>query len=101
MSIKFGKPIEEINEMDPVRKLWYYQNWLADKYDQNESIKDLGLLIGSFIDVERVKDILNLNGNKRISTDEEFDESTKMVREIDRIDLPHLNNRSRPKGIYG
>lgn len=88
--------------MEPVRKAFYYHNWLADRSDKQELIKDLGLLIGSFIDVERVKNILGMNENKRISSDEEFDESTKMVKEIKSLDLPNINkSRVRPRGING
>lgn len=102
MSMKLGISFEEVNEMDPVRKAFYFYNWMADKNDKNEMIKDLGLLIGSFIDVEKVKNILGMNANKRISSDEDFDESTKMVKEIKSLDLPDLKkSRNRPRGING
>lgn len=95
MSIKLNKSIEEVNEMDQVLKLWYFQNWLADKYEKYEEIKDLGYLVGSFIDPERVKNLLG--GNKHISTEEEFDESVKIIEEYKNVPI----KRSRPRGIDG
>jgi len=98
MSIKFAKPLNDpfFEEMDPVLKLWYYNNWLADQYDAYEKIKDLGYLVGSFIDPNRVKDLLG-GGNKHISSDEDFDESTKIIEEYRNVPI----NLNRPRGING
>jgi hypothetical protein len=64
--------------MDPVQKMWMYQNWLADQSDQAELAKNHAYLLGSFWDPEAVKQLMG-QGNVHISTDEEFEESTRIV----------------------
>jgi hypothetical protein len=76
---------EEIQEMDPVLKTWYYFNWLADQNDKYEIVKNLGYLIGSFIDPERVNAILGNSGTQHISTEEEFEESFEIVKQYKNI----------------
>lgn len=66
--------------MDPVQKIWMFENWLADQGDDAELAKNQALLIGSFINPEAVKDMVG-EGNVHISTDEEFEESSRIVRE--------------------
>lgn len=66
--------------MDPVQKMWMFENWLADQGDDAELAKNQALLIGSFINPEAVKQMVG-EGNVHISTDEEFEESSRMVRD--------------------
>ncbi len=68
-----------ITDMDPVRKLWMYNNWLADKEDQAELAKNHAYLLGSFWNPEAVKQLMGI-GNTFTSTDEELDETADMVR---------------------
>jgi hypothetical protein len=71
---------ERITDMDPVQKLFMYHNWLADQKDNIELAKNHAYLIGSFFNPEAVKSITD-DSNKHMSTDEEFEESTRMVAE--------------------
>lgn len=66
--------------MDPVRKFWMYENWVADQNDSAELAKNLAYLIASFDHPEAVKQLLG-KGNSFESTEEELDESSRMVRE--------------------
>jgi hypothetical protein len=66
--------------MDPVRKNWMYNNWIADQNDQIELAKNHAYLLASFWNPEAVKDILEDKDNYG-STDEEFEESSRMVEE--------------------
>lgn len=84
---------EEIQEMDPVLKTWYYFNWIADQNDKYEIVKNLGYLIGSFIDPERVNAIIGNSGTKHISTDEEFEESLEIVKQYRNIPV----RKDRPR----
>jgi hypothetical protein len=67
--------------MDPVQKMWMYENWLADQNEQAELAKNHAYLLASFWNPEAVKQLLG-DGNVHTSTDEEFEESTRMVKEI-------------------
>lgn len=70
-----------ITEMDPVQKMWMFNNWLADQNDVAELAKNHAYLLASFSNPEAVQQILG-NGNVHESTEEEFEESSRMVREV-------------------
>lgn len=83
----------KITEMDPVQKMWMFENWLADQSDDAELAKNQALLVGSFINPEAVKQMVG-DGNVHISTDEEFEESSRMVREAS---LKLLQEKQKPQ----
>ncbi len=66
--------------MDPVQKLWMFNNWVADQNDQAELAKNHAYLLASFWNPEAVQQIMG-EGNVHQSSDEEFEESSRMVRE--------------------
>jgi hypothetical protein len=70
-----------IVDMDPVQKIWMYENWLADQNDKAELAKNHAYLLASFSHPDAVKQLLG-KGNVYESTDEEFEESTRMIKEI-------------------
>lgn len=65
--------------MDPVQKLWMYENWVADQKQDAELAKNHAYLLASFWNPEAVQNILG--GNTVETTDEEFEESSRMVKE--------------------
>lgn len=69
-----------IIDMDPVQKIWMYENWLADQNDEAELAKNHAYLLASFWNPEAVKQILGEGVHD--STDEEFEESSRMVKEM-------------------
>ena len=71
----------KIIDMDPVQKMWMYENWLGDQNDDAELAKNHAYLLASFSNPEAVKQILG-EGNTHQSSDEEFEESSRMVREM-------------------
>ncbi len=78
--------------MDPVLKLWMFENWIADQNDDVEIVKNHAYLVGSFINPEAVKKLLGESGQVHSSTDEEFEASTKMV-----MDDAKSENKTKPK----
>lgn len=66
--------------MDPVQRIWLFQHWLADQKEDAELAKNHAYLIGSFSNPEAVKNMLDA-GNVHISSEEEFEESSKIVLE--------------------
>jgi lipoprotein NlpI len=70
-----------ITDMDPVRKLWMYENWLGDHRDEAELAKNHAYLLGSFWNPEAVQQMLNDVVHE--STDEDLEESMKMVMDTD------------------
>lgn len=79
-----------IENMDPVQKIWMYENWLADHADDAELAKNHAYLVGSFWNPEAVKQLVN--GDTHQSTDEDFEESSNMVREFT---LKQLQNKEK------
>jgi hypothetical protein len=75
-----------IIDMDPVQKIWMYENWLGDQNDDAELAKNHAYLLASFWNPEAVKQIMG-EGNTHQSTEEEFEESSRMVREMTFKDL--------------
>ena len=69
-----------ILEMDPVQKMWMFQNWQADQLDQAELAKNHAYLLASFSNPEAVKQLMG-QGSVHMSTDEEFEESTRIVQQ--------------------
>lgn len=71
--------------MDPVLRRWCYENWVGDQNDKAELAKGHAYLLASFDHPEAVKQLLG-EGNIHTSTDEEFEESSRMARELESID---------------
>jgi hypothetical protein len=102
----FQKEIDDpfFEEMDPVRKLWYYQNWIGDQTEAAELAKNHAYLLASFDHPDAIKQLVG-GGNTHQSTDEEFEESSRMVKEINaRLDqhvtqdqAPERKRRKRPQ----
>ena len=94
-----------ITDMDQVQKIWMFENWLADQEDLAELAKNHAYLLASFSNPEAVKELVGL-GNKHVSDDQEFEESSNMVREMNmKLDLDNLkskpNRRKRHKIVKG
>lgn len=71
-----------------------YENWLADQNDDAELAKNHAYLVASFWNPEAVKQILG-DGNVHESTDDEFEESSQMVKNMS---LPKFDLNTAPKG---
>lgn len=87
--------------MDPVMKLWMFTNWLEDTNENVELFKHHGYLIGSFINPEAVKSLTG-SGNSYSVSEEEFDETTQIVREsilknIEKETSKQIKRRRRKK----
>ncbi len=65
--------------MDPLIKLWMYENWLEDYKDKSELAKNHAYLLGSFWDPKAVQDLMGTSGNLIVSNEKEFEESTALV----------------------
>jgi hypothetical protein len=81
-----------ITEMDPVLKMWLYEQWLGDHRDDAELAKNHAYLLGSFFNSEAVQQLLNDNVHE--SSDEDYEESLRMVRDTN---LKLLQAEKAPK----
>ena len=77
-----------IEKLDPVQKIWMFHNWVSDQQDKAELAKNQAYLIGSFWNPEAVKQLMG--ENTHISTEEEFEESSQIVKNTDKFDLDKL-----------
>lgn len=85
-----------ISEMEPVLKLWLYEQWLGDHRDDAELAKNHAYLLGSFSNPEAVKQMMGDNISE--SSDEDFEETQKMIKEINlRIDEETKGTKKRKK----
>ena len=78
--------------MDPVQKMWMFENWLGDQLDKTELAKNHAYLLASFDHPETVKKLVG-GGDQRISSNEEFEESSRMVKEMN---LKLLQKKEKP-----
>lgn len=69
----------KIDDMEPVKKMWMFYNWLEDQSDDAELAKNHAYLIGSFINPEAVQKLRGQGATVHKSTEEEFNKSTEMV----------------------
>lgn len=83
--------------MDPVQKVWMFENWLADQTDRAELAKNHAYLLASFDHPDAVKQLVG-EGNVHESTDEEFEESSRLVRELNLKALEKGKNQRRRRG---
>ena len=81
--------------MDPAHLEWLYYNWMEDQRETAELAKNTAYLLASFWNPEAVKQILQ--GDIHESTDEEFEESSKMVREMNMKALQKPSKKRRRK----
>jgi len=83
-----------ISEMDPVLKMWLYQNWLGDHKDQAELAKNHAYLLGSFSNPEAVQKMME--GNSHESSEEDFEDTWKIIEESKQIELEEKETK-KPK----
>jgi hypothetical protein len=63
--------------MDPVTKMWMFNNWIEDYSDEYKLLENQGYLIGSFINPEMVKKILGKGNKTFAASDEAFEKFSK------------------------
>lgn len=80
--------------MDPVQKIWMYNNWIADQEDKAEITKNHAYLIGSFWNPEAVKEMMG-DGNVHASSEEDFEESIEIVKN-NSVDLLGFESNKEP-----
>ena len=86
--------------MDPVQKRWMYENWIADQIDEAELAKNHAYLLASFSNPEAVKKVMK--GNDYESTEEEFEESSEIVRKAREKSLkPESLKKTRRRRLQG
>ena len=73
--------------MDPVLKIWLYEQWLGDHRDDAELAKNHAYLLGSFSNPEAVQKMMNENVHE--SSDEDYEESLRLVKETN-IRIPDV-----------
>lgn len=91
----------ELENMNPILKVWMYENWLEDQNDDIELVKNHAYLVGSFINPEAVKQITGEGMTKHISSEDEYNASIRMVeedREREKKEQPTKRRRRKLKG---
>jgi hypothetical protein len=83
-----------ITEMDSVQRLWMFNHWIGDQVDDAELAKNHAYLLASFDHPEEVKKLIG-DGDVHFSTDEEFEEASRKVRDTNLKALSDKNNETR------
>lgn len=75
-----------------------FENWIGDRKDNAELAKNHAYLIASFDHPDAVKQLVG-DGNVHVSSDEEFEESSRMVREINQKAEGLINNQKNKQEV--
>lgn len=86
-----------IEEMDPIKKIWMFNNWIADQNDEIELAKNHAYLLGSFWNPEAVQKLRGSDGSVYTSTDEEFDKSTAIVEKQLQMEKEQVSRKRQKK----
>lgn len=81
--------------MDEIQKIWMFHHWLSEQKDLAELAKNHALFVASFDHAEIVKKMID--GPDHMSTDEDFEETTKMVRDAIQKDEIKKKNKNRKR----
>jgi len=73
--------------------MWMFQHWMAEQKDLAELAKNHALFVASFDHGDAVRKIID--GPDHMSTDEEFEETSRMVREAIEKDEEKKNKGKR------
>jgi len=84
--------------MDPILKMWMFQNWIADRDDLAELGKNHAYLVGSFHNPEAVRKMLDQD-NKYASSDEEFEASTKLMLQDRKSQMESESKKKRKRNV--
>lgn len=94
----------QLENIDPVMRAWMFYNWLEDYSDESKMLENQGILIGSFTNPELAQKILGKDGQQMSSTDEEFEETSRMVLEANKKadeEKQKTKKRKRKRKIEG
>lgn len=80
-----------ITDMDPMHKMWMFLNWQEDIADEYELSKHNAYISGSFVNPEAVDKLISGEG-VHVSTDEEFEETSRMVEKNDLSEFGIFSN---------
>ena len=67
------------DNLSPLQRLWYYESWLADIEEKHEFARNYAIFTGSFANMELAQHIVAEDSPDHASTDEDFEESAKVV----------------------
>jgi hypothetical protein len=73
------------DELDPVLKVYMYEHWNRDQEEAFEFARSQSILIGSFSNPSAAKDMLKNENPDFSSSNEEFEQSIKMIEENKKI----------------
>lgn len=93
--------IEELDKT-PVMKAWMFYNWLEDYTDEYKLLENQGILIGSFTNPEAAKKMIGVGVDQHSSTDEEFEETSRLILEQNnRIEETKPIRKRKRRVIHG
>jgi len=76
-------------------KMWHYESWFHEQELQMEQLKALGILVGSFYNPEAANKMIKQEKPDFESTDEDWDDTSKMIREEALKDLQEGGRRRK------
>lgn len=90
----------ELENIDPVLKLYMYEHFIEDLQEKNEFAKHYGILIGSFSNPEMAQQMLGKSGKQFKISEAEFERLSEKIMEMEKQDdLKSKQHRRKRKLI--
>jgi len=87
--------------MDPLLKLLMFEHWVEDQMEKGEDIRDISYAVGSFINPQAVRELLNRDNNTFKSTDAEFDEFSRKLIESNQTNVVSSKKKRKRRALTG
>ena len=82
--------------MDPILKMWMFQNWIADKNDYVELAKNHAYLLGSFYNPEAAKKLFDETNSETLILSKEIE----AMEQAEKTTTDELINRKELEDAY-
>jgi len=83
--------------MDPNLKFLMFSHWIEDQSEKIDILKNHGYLIGSFINPEAVSKILGSGSKHFESTEEDFEETSRLIFEHNNMEEKKEQSKRKKK----
>lgn len=97
MCKQHGKGLDDpwFDELNPVLKTYMYEHWCRDQEEAFEMARSQAILIGSFSNPAAAQDMLKSENPDFASSDEDFEQSLRLIEENKKKTLPKRKRQKR------
>jgi hypothetical protein len=97
MCKQYSKELDDswFDDLNPVLKTYMYEHWCRDQEEAFEMTRSQAILIGSFHNPTAAQDMLKSENPDFASSDEDFEQSLRLIEENKKETLPKRKRQRR------